>query len=148
MGSKTFIILKPDALERGLVDKVMQRFLDAGFCIEHIHYRIADKALIINHYKDVIVREGPAFIGWLEKNFVGKPTLPMVLTHNDDNGIEIARNLLGDRRPEKALKGTIRGDYGIPVLDPLIPAMNLVHASDSLYSFNKEKNLWFQDPID
>ena len=51
MGSKTFIILKPDALERGLVDLVMQRFLEAGFSIEHIHYRIVDKILIRSHYK-------------------------------------------------------------------------------------------------
>lgn len=143
MSSRTFIILKPDALERNLVDEVMQRFLAAGFIIEHINYRIIDKELIHTHYKDVIVREGPRFELWLDEFFVGKASLPMILLHPEAEGITIARGLLGNRRPEKAEKGSIRGDYGIPVLDPNEPAMNLVHASDSVESFNKEKNLWF-----
>jgi nucleoside-diphosphate kinase len=143
MSSRTFIILKPDALERNLVDQVMQRFLSAGFIIEHINHRIIDKELIHAHYKEVIVREGKEFEVWLDECFVGKASLPMILLHPEENGVKIARGLLGNRRPEKAEKGTIRGDYGIPVLDPNIPAMNLVHASDSKESFNKEKNLWF-----
>lgn len=144
MSSRTFIILKPDALERGLVDPVMQRFLDAGFVIEHIHYRIVDGTLIRKHYQDVITREGPGFVSWLDDVFVGKPTIPMILIHPSDNGISLARQLLGHRRPEQAKKGTIRGDFGIPVDDPNLPAMNLVHASDSPESFNKEMNLWFK----
>lgn len=143
MGSKTFIVLKPDALERGLVDQVTQRFLQAGFIIEHIHYRIIDKSLILDHYKDVIKREGPGFVDWLDREFVGKPALAMILTYPQMNGINVARDLLGDRRPEKAEKGTIRGDFGIPAVSSDQPAMNLVHASDSERSFDKERNLWF-----
>ncbi len=147
MSSRTFIILKPDALERGLVDSVMQRFINAGFTIEHIHYRIVDKILIRNHYKEVIEREGPNFVTWLDKAFVGKATIPMTLTYPEDNGIQVARDLLGHRRPEQALKGTIRGDFGIAVLDPDEPAMNLIHASDSNQAFDKEKNLWFKATV-
>lgn len=147
MSSRTFIILKPDALERNLVDQVMQRFLNAGFIIEHINYRIIDKELIHSHYDEVIKREGSGFEKWLDECFVGKASMPMILTHHDNNGIKIARGLLGNRRPEKAEKGTIRGDLGIPVLDPNEPAMNLVHASDSEESFNKEKNLWFINDV-
>lgn len=143
MASRTFIILKPDALERGLVDQVMQRFLEVGFVIEHVHYRVIDQALIQNHYKEVIKREGPGFIEWLDKEFVGKGAIPMILTYPHEEGIVKARELLGNRRPEQAKKGTIRGDLGIPVLDSAQPAMNLVHASDSEASYNKEKNLWF-----
>lgn len=146
MSSKTFIILKPDALERGLVDQVMQRFLDADFTIEHIHYRIVDKMLIRNHYKEVIEREGPGFIDWLDVAFVNRATIPMILSHPSDDGISIARALLGNRRPEHAEKGTIRGDFGIPVPDQTKPAMNLIHASDSDASFEKESNLWFHAP--
>lgn len=146
MSSKTFIVLKPDALERGLVDQVMQRFFDAGFTIEHLHYRVVDKQLIRNHYAEVIVREGPAFVDWLDTAFVGKPTLAMVLAHNSETGISLARNLLGNRRPEHAESGTIRGDFGIPVPDQTKPAMNLVHASDSVESYEKEKDLWFNPP--
>lgn len=144
MSSKTFVILKPDALERGLVDQVTQRFLEAGFVIEHIHYRVIDNQLIRNHYAEVIAREGPGFVGWLDLEFVGKPAIAMILGYPQVNGITVARELLGNRRPEKALKGTIRGDFGIPVEDPEQPAMNLVHASDSEQSFDKEKNLWFK----
>ncbi len=144
MGSRTFIILKPDALERGLVDLVMQRFLQAGFVIEHMHYRVVDKLLIRNHYKEVIEREGPDFVGWLDEAFVGKATIPIILTHEREDGIELARDLLGNRRPELAEKGTIRGDYGIKHNDPDKPSMNLVHASDSESSFDKERNLWFK----
>lgn len=144
MSSRTFIILKPDALERGLVDQIMQRFLESDFVIEHINYRVIDEELIHDHYAEVIVREGPDFAVWLDDNFIGKSAIPMILTHPKDNGIEIARALLGHRRPEQAKAGTIRGDFGIPVLDQEIPAMNLVHASDSKISYNKEMNLWFK----
>jgi nucleoside-diphosphate kinase len=144
MGSRTFIILKPDALERGLVDLVMQRFLEAGFVVEHIHYRIVDKLLIRKHYAEVIEREGPAFVDWLDEAFVGKATIPIILTHEREDGITLARELLGNRRPEHAKDGTIRGDYGIKHNDPNLPSLNLVHASDSEASFDKEKNLWFK----
>ncbi len=143
MGSKTFIVLKPDALERGLVDQITQRFLHAGFAIDHIQYRIISRELILDHYKEVIQREGPEFIDWLEREFVGKPAIAMILTYPQMNGIEVARDLLGNRRPEKAAKGTIRGDLGVSGSSPDQPTMNLVHASDSEHSFDKEKNLWF-----
>ena len=144
MSSHTFVILKPDALERGLVDQVTQRFLEAGFVIEHIHFRVIDEELIHDHYAEVIVREGPDFVIWLNNEFVGKPAIAMILGYPQVNGISVARELLGNRRPEKAVKGSIRGDLGIPVLDPEQPAMNLVHASDSELSFDKERNLWFK----
>ena len=146
MGSKTFIILKPDALERGLVDAVIQRFLRAGFTIEHMHYRVIDKILIRNHYKSVIEREGPEFVTWLDKEFVHKPAISIVLGHEAPDGIVLARDLLGHRRPDRADKGTIRGDFGVKPKDDNQPAMNLVHASDSEEAFNKEKNLWFRAP--
>jgi len=146
MGSKTFIILKPDALERGLVDAVMQRFLREGFRIEHMHYRVIDKVLIRQHYKEVIEREGPAFVEWLDKEFVHKPAIALILSHEASEGITIARQLLGHRRPDQAAKGSIRGDYGITPKDDQLPAMNLVHASDSKEAFDKEKNLWFRAP--
>jgi len=144
MSSRTFIILKPDALERGLVDAVMQRFFNEGFVVEHMHYRVIDRVLIKKHYEKVIEREGPEFIHWLDKEFVGKPAIPIILTHENDDGITVARNILGNRRPESAEKGSIRGDYGIGQMDPAKPAMNLVHASDSEEAFDKEKNLWFR----
>lgn len=145
MGSKTFILLKPDALERGLVDQVMLRFLEAGYRIERLHYRIIGTELIRCHYDEVIRREGPGFVDWLDEEFVGKPCLAMVLTYPEEDGVQLARVMLGNRRPELAEKGTIRGDFGIPVLDPEVPAMNLIHASDSEISFEKEKGLWFGD---
>lgn len=144
MSSKTFVILKPDALERGLVDKVMQRFFEAGFNIEHLHYRVVDKHLIRSHYDEVIKREGPEFVDWLDEHFVGKPTIAMVLTYPEDDGITLARKMLGHRSPPQAELGTIRGDYGIKTVDPDGPSMNLVHASDSIEAFEKEKKLWFK----
>ncbi|VDN49099.1 conserved protein of unknown function [Petrocella atlantisensis] len=144
MSSKTFIILKPDALERGLVDQITGRFLKAGFKIEHIHYRVVDYRLIKEHYKEVILREGEGFKDWLKIAFVGKPTIPMILGHDSDDGITIARELIGHYRPDRAKPGTIRHDYGIPVLDQNMPSMNLIHASDSQDAYNKEKNLWFK----
>lgn len=144
MSSRTFIVLKPDALERGLVDKVMQRFLEKGFIIEHIHYRVIDQPLILQHYKEVIEREGPEFKAWLDRAFVGKPAIAMILIYPEADGIKVARSLLGHYRPDKAEPGTIRGDYGIHIKDSDEPSMNLVHASDSELAFDKEKNLWFQ----
>lgn len=146
MGSKTFIILKPDALERGLVDAVIQRFLRAGFTIKHMHYRVIDKVLIRVHYKEVIEREGPGFVTWLDQEFVHKPAISLILSHEQSDGIALARKLLGHRRPDQAVKGTIRGDYGVTPKSDDLPAMNLVHASDSEESYNKEKNLWFRAP--
>lgn len=143
MSSKTFVILKPDALERGLVHQVMQRFFDAGFKIEHLHYRVVDKHLIRSHYDEVILREGPEFVDWLDEFFVGKPTIPMVLSYPGNDGIQLARDMLGHRSPHQAEPGTIRGDLGLKTGDPNGPSMNLIHASDSIEAYEKEKDLWF-----
>jgi len=147
MSSRTFIVLKPDALERGLVDQVTQRFLMEGFVIEHLHFRLVDQELIYNHYKEVIEREGPAFKDWLDDEWVGKPAIAMILTYPKSEGIIVARNLLGHRSPSLAEKGTIRGDFGLKLEDPDLPSMNLVHASDSRESFDKELNLWFHPGV-
>lgn len=147
MSSRTFIVLKPDALERGLVDQVTQRFLKEGFVIEHLHFRMVDQELIYSHYKEVIEREGPTFKDWLDEEWVGKPAIAMILTYPKSEGIIVARNLLGHRSPSLAEKGTIRGDFGLKLEVSDGPSMNLVHASDSRESFDKELNLWFHPGV-
>ena len=147
MSSRTFILLKPDALERGLVDQVMQRFFEKGYLIENLHYRVIDRELIRRHYSEVIKREGPAFVDWLDMEFVGKPALAMVLSYPGDDGISLGREILGNRRPSIAEKGTIRGDFGVPAPDPDTPAMNLIHASDCFEAFEAERALWFGDAL-
>lgn len=147
MGTHTFIMLKPDALQRGLVHAITGKLLKAGFFIENLDYCIATAPLIDAHYKDIFAQLGDEFKAKMYAYIVGQPILPMVLSHAHEDAITFSRQLIGQTDPPKAAKGTIRGDFGVDSMEAAAQenrcVRNLIHGSDSPLSFAYEQNIWF-----
>jgi nucleoside-diphosphate kinase len=146
-----FIALKPDALERQLVDVIIKQFVNSGFHIETFGYKIIDELLIFNHYKQLLNTYGDVFKDKVRRGFVGKPMIPVILSYENENAISVARKIIGATDPAKAEAGTIRGDLGIDSLEKAVCenriCYNLIHGSDSHSSYLEEVNLWFDKQI-
>ena len=142
----SFIILKPDALERNLVEEIIERFKQNDYSIEMIGYKRISEELIYKHYHEAIERFGDIMKEKAKIAFVNKYAIPIVISHEDENIIANARSFIGATDPFKAEKGTIRGDLGTDSLDKAMAegrfCENLIHASDSKSSFKDEVTLW------
>ncbi len=141
---KTLILLKPEAIERGLVGTILARFENAGLRIEHCRFTRPSLQQLEVHYADLQVRNAAAFrrtTRFLEQ----KPFIAVVLT--GWNVIAKVRALAGATDPGTALPGTIRGDFSsdtIQLADAENRATcNLVHAADSEAAVAREVALWF-----
>lgn len=147
----SFIMLKPDALERQLVLEILEWLKATGITIETLDYRLVSEELIFKHYEQVIVNLGESFKEKAMKSFVGKYVLPIIVSSRDENIIANIRKEIGATDPEKAAAGTIRGELGI---DSMAKAAlenrccdNLIHASDSCEAYLAESELWFGKDI-
>jgi nucleoside-diphosphate kinase len=135
MSDRTLVLLKPDAVERGLVGQIVQRFELKGLRIVAMDLRSLDADTLARHYEEHV---GKGFYDDLV-SFMGRgPVVAMVLEGPEDTW-EIVRTLVGATNPRKADPGTIRGDLGILFTE------NLVHASDSLASAAREASIFFPD---
>ena len=131
---RTFVMVKPDGVQRGLVGEVVHRFEVKGLKLVggklmSVHVDLAEQ-----HYAEH--KEKP-FFGELVAFITSSPVFAFVL--EGDHAISIARSMMGKTNPVDALPGTIRGDYGISM------GMNLIHGSDSPESAAREISLWFSD---
>lgn len=146
MKSHVFVILKPDAIERGLAELVVNRFLDAGFSVEAVGYKPVTRALILAHYAESIQRVGPELETRVLNSYLGRHMIPLILGLEGPDAIARARALVGATDPSKAAPGTIRGDLGTDTIAAAIAGNrvceNLVHCCDSDESFQKEAALW------
>ena len=144
---RTLILLKPDALERGLVGAILARFEAARLRIEDARLVRPTLGQLEVHYADLKRREARAFERTTH-SLMGKPFLALILS--GPNAIQKVRALLGPTDPLAAPAGTIRGDFGndtIPFADAeKRAAFNLVHAADSEASVAREIELWFPAP--
>ncbi|MFL2985937.1 MAG: nucleoside-diphosphate kinase [Candidatus Poriferisodalaceae bacterium] len=134
---RTFVICKPDAVERGLVGEIIARFERKGLKISRAELRTIDRATAEVHYEE---HEGKPFFEPLISFITRSPAMLMVVEGPSDAGDEIfavVRNLMGSTNPASAAPGTIRGDYGLVVTE------NLVHGSDSNESAEREINIFF-----
>ena len=134
---RTFVICKPDAVERGLVGEIIARFERKGLKISRAELRTIDRATAEVHYE---AHEGKPFFEPLISFITRSPALLRVVEGPSDAGDEIfavVRNLMGSTNPASAAPGTIRGDYGLVVTE------NLVHGSDSNESAEREINIFF-----
>jgi nucleoside-diphosphate kinase len=129
---RTFVMIKPDGVQRGLIGEIISRFENKGLRIVAIKMLKMSNELASQHYAEH--KEKPFFKSLLEY-ITSDPVVAMVLEGR--NAVKIARTLVGATNPTEALPGTIRGDYGIDV------GRNLVHASDSLSSAKREIPLFF-----
>lgn len=131
---RTLIIIKPDAVQRGLIGQIITRFERRGLCIAAMKFLQIDEALARRHYA---VHEGKPFYEPLVAYITSAPVLVMVLEGR--NVIEIARHTMGATNPAQAAPGTIRADLGAEV------GRNLVHGSDSPETATYEIPLFFNE---
>ena len=134
---RTFVICKPDAVERGLVGEIIARFERKGLRLSRAELRSIDRATAETHYEE---HQGKPFFEDLITFITRSPAMLMIVEGPDNAGDDvyaIVRNLMGSTNPAPAAPGTIRGDYGLVVTE------NLVHGSDSDESAEREISIFF-----
>ncbi len=130
---RTLVLLKPDAVERGLVGEIVSRFERRGLTIDAMQLRTLDKTILANHYAE---HQGKPFYADLVDFMSRGPVVAMVVAGPDDNW-ELLRSMMGATNPRAAAPGTIRGDLGT------IFTENLIHGSDSAESAAREIQIFF-----
>jgi nucleoside-diphosphate kinase len=130
----TLVILKPDAVQRGLMGRIIARFEDKGLAVVAARMMKISRELAEKHYA---VHKGKGFYDGLIKFMTSSPVL--VLAIRGDQAIDVVRKLMGSTAGFKAEPGTIRGDFGVSA------GYNLVHGSDSPESAAGELKLFFAD---
>ena len=118
---RTLIIIKPDAVQRGLTGEIIKRFEQRGLKIIGMKLLQVSRDLAERHYD--VHRERPFFAGLVEY-IISAPVVVMALEGSD--AVAAARTTIGATKPSEAAAGTIRGDYGLEI------GRNLVHGSDSV----------------
>jgi nucleoside-diphosphate kinase len=131
---RSLVLLKPDAVRRGLVGGILSRFERKGLVIDALVLRTMDAELADQHYADHV--EKP-FYPPLKEFMTSGPLAALVLS--GDDVIEVVRSMIGATDGRKAAAGTIRGDFSLSNRE------NLVHASDSPESAKRELALWFPE---
>jgi nucleoside-diphosphate kinase len=134
MSDRTFVICKPDAVERGLVGEIIGRFEAKGLTLAAAELRTIDAATAQQHYGE---HDGKPFFADLVAFITRSPALLMVL--EGPEAFKVVRTLMGATNPREAAPGTIRGDLAIEMTE------NLVHGSDSTESAAREIALFFPD---
>ncbi|ACV61183.1 Nucleoside-diphosphate kinase [Desulfofarcimen acetoxidans DSM 771] len=129
---RTFVMVKPDGVQRGLVAKVINSFEQKGCKLVALKMMKIDRELAEKHYGE---HKGKPFFTPLVDYIISGPVVAMVLEGKDV--ITAARNVMGATNPLQAAIGTIRGDYGMDI------GRNVVHGSDSPASAQREINLFF-----
>ena len=134
MTQRTLVLLKPDAVRRGLVGEVLGRFEAKGLSIVAMEHRTIDAAQADRHYVEHVDK---AFYPPLRAFVTSGPLVALVL--EGDEAVEVVRATNGATDGRKAAPGTIRGDLALSNRE------NLVHGSDSPESAVREIGIWFPD---
>ena len=129
---RTLVLIKPDAVRRGLAGEILRRFELRGLEIREARLLRVDRALAEEHYAEHAEKQ---FYGELVEFITSGPTLALVL--EGEGAIATVRTTVGATNPADAGPGTIRGDLALSMPD------NLVHGSDSPESAERELTLWF-----
>lgn len=129
---KTFVMLKPDAVQRNLAGEIISRLEKRGLKLVAIKMLKIDNELAEQHYGEHI---GKPFFQSLVDFITSGPVIAMIW--EGQNAVQVARKMMGSTDPQKAEAGTIRGDYA------LFTGKNIVHGSDSLESAAREIDLFF-----
>jgi nucleoside-diphosphate kinase len=129
---RTLVLIKPDAMRRGLGGEILRRFELRGLEIREAKLLTVDRALAEEHYAE---HSEKPFYGELVEFITSGPTLALVL--EGEGAIATVRTTMGATNPADAGPGTIRGDLALSMPD------NLVHGSDSPESAAREISLWF-----
>lgn len=130
---RTFVMVKPDGVQRGLVGEIISRFEKKGLKLVAMKLVSVSKELAEKHYG---IHKDKPFFKPTVKYIMSSPVVVMVLEGN--NAIDLVRTMMGKTNPQDAKMGTIRGDYGQFI------GRNIVHGSDGPDTAEFEINLWFQ----
>ena len=129
---RTFIMVKPDGVARGLVGEIISRFERKGLTLERVTALTIDEALARRHYAEHVEK---GFFPELLEFITSGPVVAM--EWSGESAVGVARTLMGATDPKQAAPGTIRADYGLAVTH------NLVHGSDSPESAARELEIFF-----
>lgn len=131
---RTFIAIKPDGVQRGLVGEIIRRFESKGFVLLGLKMVNVSKELAEEHYS--VHRDRPFFPG-LVKFITSGPVVAMVW--GGEGVVAAARKIIGATNPLTAEPGTIRGDFGANI------GRNIIHGSDAIETAQREISLWFRE---
>jgi nucleoside-diphosphate kinase len=129
---RTFVMVKPDGVRRGLVGEIIRRFEARGLTIAELKMIRPSRSLAEEHYG---VHRGKPFFEGVVNFIVSGPVVAMIL--EGDNAVAAVRQIMGATRPLEAAAGSLRADYCLDVQE------NLVHGSDSPETAAQEIRLWF-----
>jgi nucleoside-diphosphate kinase len=131
---RTFLAIKPDGVQRGLVAEIIRRYETKGFTLVGMKFMKVSRELAEQHYD--VHKERPFFTSLVDFITSG-PVVAMVW--EGDGVVASARKIIGATNPLTAEPGTIRGDFGINI------GRNLIHGSDALETAHREIALWFKE---
>ena len=131
---KSFIMIKPDGVQRGLVSNIIGKFEAKGFTLVGLKQMAVSRELAEAHY--AVHKERPFFKGLVDY-IISAPVVAMVW--EGEGVIASARKIIGATNPLDAEPGTIRGDYGITI------GRNIIHGSDASETAQSEIKLWFDE---
>lgn len=129
---KTLVIIKPDAVRRGLIGQIISRIEAKGLRIEKMKMMLMSRELAEKHYSE---HEGKPFFRELVDFIISGDVVVMVVSGYE--AVSAVRSLMGSTDPLKSLPGTIRGDFALEI------GQNVVHGSSSLESADREIELFF-----
>ncbi|XP_030473785.2 nucleoside diphosphate kinase 1 [Syzygium oleosum] len=132
----TFIMIKPDGVQRGLIGEIIGRFEKKGFSLKGLKLVSVDRPFAEKHYADLSAK--PFFSGLVDYIISG-PVVAMVW--EGKGVVTTGRKIIGATNPAESAPGTIRGDFAIDI------GRNVIHGSDSVESATKEIALWFPEGI-
>ncbi len=131
---RTLVLMKPDAMQRGLAGEILSRLERRGLCIAALRLFQMDEAMARRHYGE---HEGKPFYEGLISHITACPIIAAVLEGSD--AVEVVRRTIGATNPADAEPGTIRGDLALET------GRNLIHGSDSQESAKREIALFFRE---
>ncbi|HEY2508943.1 MAG TPA: nucleoside-diphosphate kinase [Streptosporangiaceae bacterium] len=142
---RTLVLLKPDAVARGMTGRVLSRFEDALLKVVAARMVWMDEDQTRRHYFDLEERYGPAVYNAMAEFMQSGPVIAVVLEGVE--AVACTRKLVGSTYPDQAAPGTIRGDFAhmtrVYANDRRIAVANLVHASGSVEEAEREIEVWF-----
>lgn len=130
---RTFLMIKPDAVQRGLIGVIIAKLEAKGFKLVGLKLIQVDRALAEEHY---VEHKGKGFFEPTVGYIMSSPVVAMVW--EGKNIVAMAREMMGATNPANANPGSIRGAYGMDI------SRNIIHGSDSLTSAEREINLYFK----
>jgi nucleoside-diphosphate kinase len=130
---RTFVMVKPDGVQRGLVGEIVSRLEAKGLKMVAARFEVLSEARVTDQYKEHLAKP---FFPSLKQYIMGGPVFLMVWEGR--NVVAIVRRVIGATNPQEAIPGTIRGDFGIDI------GRNVIHASDSPESAAREIGIHFK----